>query len=163
MSLVEAPIKNVAELVALLPLMPSWAKPHALRTLANMRGPVGESPVEISANQYWAQLERNGLLLSEYPWFNALNSMQRLISTMVMANGNRSPEVMNTAIATQRSTIRIGKMRRSDDIEVLTALVLLTAKQQLSGGDVAKRAFGAMMQMQKIDVAKIEAAVRGGS
>ena len=28
------------------------------------------------------------------------------------------------------------------------------------GGDVAKRAFEAMMQMQKIDVAKIEAAVR---
>src|SRR5579862_2392290 len=29
------------------------------------------------------------------------------------------------------------------------------------GGDVAKRAFVAMMEMQKIDVAKIEAAVRG--
>ena len=29
------------------------------------------------------------------------------------------------------------------------------------GGDVAKRAFDAMMQMQKIDVAKIEMAVRG--
>ena len=29
------------------------------------------------------------------------------------------------------------------------------------GGDVAKRAFEAMMDMQKIDVAKIEAAVRG--
>jgi predicted 3-demethylubiquinone-9 3-methyltransferase (glyoxalase superfamily) len=29
------------------------------------------------------------------------------------------------------------------------------------GGDVAKRAFDAMMEMQKIDVAKIEAAVRG--
>jgi len=30
-----------------------------------------------------------------------------------------------------------------------------------TGGDVAKRAFEAMMEMQKIDVAKIEAAVRG--
>ncbi|MEO7313154.1 MAG: VOC family protein [Chitinophagaceae bacterium] len=30
------------------------------------------------------------------------------------------------------------------------------------GGDVAKRAFEAMMDMQKIDVAKIEAAVNGG-
>ena len=29
------------------------------------------------------------------------------------------------------------------------------------GGDVAKRAFAAMMQMRKIDVAKIEAAMRG--
>ncbi len=29
------------------------------------------------------------------------------------------------------------------------------------GGDVAKRAFEAMMQMRKIDIAKIEAAVRG--
>ena len=29
------------------------------------------------------------------------------------------------------------------------------------GGDVAKRAFGAMMDMQKIDIAKIEAAIRG--
>jgi len=29
------------------------------------------------------------------------------------------------------------------------------------GGDVAKRAFAAMMPMRKIDVAKIEAAVRG--
>ena len=29
------------------------------------------------------------------------------------------------------------------------------------GGDVAKRAFEAMMPMQKIDVAAIEAAVRG--
>lgn len=29
------------------------------------------------------------------------------------------------------------------------------------GGDVAKRAFEAMMEMQKIDVARIEAAVRG--
>jgi predicted 3-demethylubiquinone-9 3-methyltransferase (glyoxalase superfamily) len=29
------------------------------------------------------------------------------------------------------------------------------------GGDVAKRAFAAMMEMQKIDVARIEAAVRG--
>jgi len=31
------------------------------------------------------------------------------------------------------------------------------------GGDVGARAFAAMMQMQKIDVAKIEAAVRGNS
>jgi predicted 3-demethylubiquinone-9 3-methyltransferase (glyoxalase superfamily) len=31
-----------------------------------------------------------------------------------------------------------------------------------AGGDVAKRAFEAMMEMKKIDVAKIEAAVRGG-
>ena len=31
------------------------------------------------------------------------------------------------------------------------------------GGDSAKRAFEAMMDMQKIDVAKIEAAVRGGA
>ncbi len=30
-----------------------------------------------------------------------------------------------------------------------------------SGGEVARRAFEAMMEMQKIDVAKIEAAVRG--
>jgi predicted 3-demethylubiquinone-9 3-methyltransferase (glyoxalase superfamily) len=30
------------------------------------------------------------------------------------------------------------------------------------GGPVAKRAFDAMMEMQKIDIAKIEAAVRGG-
>ncbi len=32
-----------------------------------------------------------------------------------------------------------------------------------AGGDIAKRAFEAMMPMQKIDVAKIEAAVRGKS
>ena len=32
-----------------------------------------------------------------------------------------------------------------------------------SGGDASKRAFAAMMEMKKIDVAKIEAAVRGGS
>jgi predicted 3-demethylubiquinone-9 3-methyltransferase (glyoxalase superfamily) len=31
------------------------------------------------------------------------------------------------------------------------------------GGDVAKRAFEAMMEMRKIDVAKIEAAVRGNA
>ncbi len=31
------------------------------------------------------------------------------------------------------------------------------------GGDVAKRAFDAMLTMHKIDVAKIEAAVRGGA
>ena len=31
------------------------------------------------------------------------------------------------------------------------------------GGDMAKRAFEAMMDMRKIDVAKIEAAVRGGA
>ncbi len=31
------------------------------------------------------------------------------------------------------------------------------------GGDVAKRAFEAMMEMRKIDVTKIEAAVRGGA
>jgi predicted 3-demethylubiquinone-9 3-methyltransferase (glyoxalase superfamily) len=30
------------------------------------------------------------------------------------------------------------------------------------GGDVAKRAFAAMVPMRKIDVGKIEAAVRGG-
>ncbi|MFZ4762204.1 MAG: VOC family protein [Alphaproteobacteria bacterium] len=30
-----------------------------------------------------------------------------------------------------------------------------------TGGNVAKRAFGAMMEMQKIDIAKIEAAIRG--
>jgi predicted 3-demethylubiquinone-9 3-methyltransferase (glyoxalase superfamily) len=29
------------------------------------------------------------------------------------------------------------------------------------GGDIAKRAFEAMMEMQKIDIAKIEAAIRG--
>jgi predicted 3-demethylubiquinone-9 3-methyltransferase (glyoxalase superfamily) len=41
----------------------------------------------------------------------------------------------------------------------ITPRVLMEALAQ--GGDVAKRAFEAMMEMQKIDVAKIEAAVRG--
>jgi predicted 3-demethylubiquinone-9 3-methyltransferase (glyoxalase superfamily) len=41
----------------------------------------------------------------------------------------------------------------------ITPRVLTDAMSQ--GGDVAKRAFAAMMQMGKIDVAKIEAAVRG--
>ena len=41
----------------------------------------------------------------------------------------------------------------------ITPRVLTDAMAQ--GGDVAKRAFEAMMTMQKIDVAKIEAAVRG--
>ena len=41
----------------------------------------------------------------------------------------------------------------------ITPRVLTDAMAQ--GGDVAKRAFEAMMQMRKIDVAAIEAAVRG--
>ena len=41
----------------------------------------------------------------------------------------------------------------------ITPRVLTDAMAQ--GGDVAKRAFAAMMEMRKIDVAKIEAAVRG--
>lgn len=41
----------------------------------------------------------------------------------------------------------------------ITPRVLTDAMKQ--GGDVAKRAFEAMMEMGKIDVAKIEAAVRG--
>ncbi|HSI84580.1 MAG: VOC family protein [Candidatus Methylacidiphilales bacterium] len=41
----------------------------------------------------------------------------------------------------------------------ITPRVLTTAMSQ--GGDVAKRAFEAMIHMRKIDVAKIEAAVRG--
>lgn len=41
----------------------------------------------------------------------------------------------------------------------ITPRVLTDAMAQ--GGDVAKRAFTAMMEMGKIDVAKIEAAVRG--
>jgi predicted 3-demethylubiquinone-9 3-methyltransferase (glyoxalase superfamily) len=41
----------------------------------------------------------------------------------------------------------------------ITPRVLTDAMAQ--GGDVAKRAFEAMMEMQKIDVATIEAAVRG--
>lgn len=41
----------------------------------------------------------------------------------------------------------------------ITPRVLTGALAQ--GGDVAKRAFEAMMEMQKIDVARIEAAVRG--
>ncbi|UDF05708.1 VOC family protein [Asticcacaulis sp. AND118] len=41
----------------------------------------------------------------------------------------------------------------------ITPRVLTTAMAQ--GGDVAERAFQAMMTMQKIDVARIEAAVRG--
>ncbi|WP_205758780.1 VOC family protein [Lysobacter sp. HDW10] len=41
----------------------------------------------------------------------------------------------------------------------ITPRVLTDAMVQ--GGDVAKRAFDAMMQMKKIDVAKIEAAIRG--
>ena len=43
----------------------------------------------------------------------------------------------------------------------ITPRVLTQALAQ--GGDVAKRAFAAMMTMGKIDVAKIEAAVRGGA
>ena len=42
----------------------------------------------------------------------------------------------------------------------ITPRVLTEAMAQ--GGDVAQRAFAAMMTMQKIDVARIEAAVRGG-
>ena len=41
----------------------------------------------------------------------------------------------------------------------ITPRVLTDAMAQ--GGDVAKRAFESMMPMQKIDIAKIEAAVRG--
>ncbi len=41
----------------------------------------------------------------------------------------------------------------------ITPRVLTEA--MVKGGDVAKRAFAAMMEMGKIDVAKIEAAVRG--
>jgi predicted 3-demethylubiquinone-9 3-methyltransferase (glyoxalase superfamily) len=41
----------------------------------------------------------------------------------------------------------------------ITPRVLTEAMQQ--GGDVAKRAFTAMMDMRKIDVAAIETAVRG--
>jgi predicted 3-demethylubiquinone-9 3-methyltransferase (glyoxalase superfamily) len=41
----------------------------------------------------------------------------------------------------------------------ITPQVLIDAMAQ--GGDVAKRAFEAMMEMQKIDIARIEAAVRG--
>ncbi|GGC89017.1 VOC family protein [Undibacterium terreum] len=43
----------------------------------------------------------------------------------------------------------------------ITPRVLTTAMAQ--GGEVAKRAFDVMMGMKKIDVAKIEAAVRGAS
>ena len=43
----------------------------------------------------------------------------------------------------------------------ITPRVLTEAMAQ--GGEVAKRAFAAMMTMQKIDVAKIEAAVAGAS
>src|ERR1051325_5588646 len=43
----------------------------------------------------------------------------------------------------------------------ITPRVLIEAMAQ--GGAVAKRAFEAMMEMQKIDVAKIEAAVRSAS
>ncbi len=42
----------------------------------------------------------------------------------------------------------------------ITPRVLIDA--MVAGGDVAKRAFEAMMPMRKIDVATIEAAVRGG-
>ena len=42
----------------------------------------------------------------------------------------------------------------------ITPRVLTDAMAQ--GGDVAKRAFEAMFPMRKIDVATIEAAVRGG-
>ncbi len=41
----------------------------------------------------------------------------------------------------------------------ITPRALSEAMQQ--GGDVAKRAFDAMMDMKKIDVAKVEAAIRG--
>jgi predicted 3-demethylubiquinone-9 3-methyltransferase (glyoxalase superfamily) len=41
----------------------------------------------------------------------------------------------------------------------ITPRVLMDAFNQ--GGDAGRRAFAAMMQMQKIDVARIEAAVRG--
>src|SRR6202171_1794702 len=43
----------------------------------------------------------------------------------------------------------------------ITPRVLTDAMAQ--GGDIAKRAFAAMMTMRKIDVGKIEAAVRGGA
>ncbi|MBA5606103.1 VOC family protein [Duganella sp. FT3S] len=43
----------------------------------------------------------------------------------------------------------------------ITPRVLTNAMVQ--GGDVAKRAFDAMMKMQKIDIAGIEAAVRGAA
>src|SRR4029078_3014762 len=43
----------------------------------------------------------------------------------------------------------------------ITPRVLTEARAR--GGDVAKRAFEAMMEMQKIDVARIEAAVRGAA
>jgi len=42
----------------------------------------------------------------------------------------------------------------------ITPRALTSALAQ--GGDVARRAFAAMMEMGKIDIAKIEAAIRGG-
>ena len=46
-------------------------------------------------------------------------------------------------------------------VRIVAALVLGTGLVLAAGGDQAKRAFAAMMDMKKIDVAAIETARRG--
>ena len=57
--------------------------------------------------------------------------------------------------------MRRERMKREGERRIITITPKVLTDAMVAGGDVAKRAFAAMMPMQKIDVATIEAAVRG--
>lgn len=133
MSQVETPSQHMVDLASLLLLVPSWTMPHAARLMASFVQDTGRTAKGTESTQNWQTVIANGLSLSNCPWFHALNPKQRVISAVVMTMNNLSAEMLTTAIMNQRTAIRAGNMRRSDDIEVLTTLVLLTAKKSMYG------------------------------
>ena len=70
------------------------------------------------------------------------------------------PYTAGTQVTATAARVVGGLEETSEFAPVSTPRVLTQALA--TGGDVAKRAFEAMMAMRKIDVAAIEAAVRGG-
>jgi hypothetical protein len=139
MSQVEASTRHIAELASLLLQMPSWMMPHSARLMASFAQGAARTANDKDSTTNWQTILASGISLSNCPWFHALNPMQRVISAVVMTMNQVSPESLTSVIATQRTAIRAGNMRRSDDIEVLTSLVLLTANQLMNAiKDVAR-------------------------
>jgi hypothetical protein len=89
-----------------------------------MRLCVALAPNQVTAT-WWHAVNNNAREARTLPWFQKLSVLQRFIVTLVAQQRGRTVASLTEYIQQVQESLHRGNLRRSDDIEILTALLTL--------------------------------------
>ncbi len=103
--------------------------PHSLRLKISTLTPLMDAD---AAAVKWKKIRTRQEQFKKWIWYNSLSPIQQLAIVCVAEKMGLSKEALQENIEQQRQLIRIGHMRRSDNIEALTAMMLMIAEQPIT-------------------------------